>query len=123
LRRRFEERYVVAADTYGAVAGPDELDDAWDDYLAGRYGARFLDPEPESAIRAARLAGSIERLLAEPAPGDWRWRDRLRGRVDALAATLRPDMPADDGEDESLYARLVAEPRRRYAAAFEAPGG
>ncbi len=123
LRARFEARYVVAADTYGAVAGPDELDDAWYDYLAGRYGARYLDPEPESAIRAARLASSIERLLAAPAPDDWRWRDRLRGRVDALAATLRPEMPPEEDEDESLYARLVLGPRRRFAPAFEAPAG
>ena len=79
LRDRFEARYVVAADTYGAIAGPDELDDAWYDYLAGRYGARYLDAEPESAVRAARLSASIERLLAAPAPEDWRWLDRLRG--------------------------------------------
>ena len=117
VRTRFEARYVVAADTYGAVAGPDELDDAWDDYLAGIYGARYLDPEPESAIRATRLAEAVERLLAEPAPGDWRWCDRLRGRVDALAATLRPGAPSEDGEP-SAYERWVTAPRRDYPGAF-----
>ena len=117
LRDRFEARYVVAADTYGAIAGPDELDDAWYDYLAGRFGARYLDAEPESAVRAARLSASIERLLAAPAPEDWRWLDRLAGRVRALAATVRPDAPEDDGEP-SLYDRLVRDVRKAYPAAF-----
>jgi len=118
LRARFEARYVVAADTYGALAGPDELDDAWDDYLSGRYGARFLDSEPESAVRARSLAASVERLLAAPEPADWRWRDRLRGRVEALAATVRPDAPPEDDDEPSLYERLVAGPRRDYPDAF-----
>ena len=117
LRDRFEARYVVAADTYGAVAGPDELDDAWYDYLAGRYGARYLDTEPESAVRAARLSGSIERLLAAPAADVWRWLDRLAGRVRALAATLRPDAPGDDGEP-GPYDRLVRDVQAAYPAAF-----
>jgi hypothetical protein len=126
LRSRFEARYVVAADTYGAVAGPDELDDAWYAFLAGEYGARYLDPEPESAIRAARLAASVERLLAAAAPDDWRWRDRLRGRVDALAATVRPwTPPADEDEDgehdPGVYERLVVGPRRDYPEAFRQP--
>ena len=77
LRDRFEARYVVAADTYGAIAGPDELDDAWYDYLAGRYGA--LLPRRGARERGARgpPGASIERLLAAPAPDDWRWLDRL----------------------------------------------
>ena len=79
LRDRFEARYVVAADTYGAIAGPDELDDAWYDYLAGRFGALYLDAEPESAVRArppervdrapARGAGARGLALARPARG------------------------------------------------------
>jgi hypothetical protein len=118
LRSRFEARYVVAADTYGSLAGPDELDDAWDDYMAGRYGARYLDSEPESAVRARSLAASVHRLLAAPEPDDWRWRDRLRGRVEALAATVRTDAPPEDDDEPSLYERFVAGPRRDYPAAF-----
>jgi len=95
LHARFEERYVVAADTHGAVAGPDELDDAWDDFLDGRWHAELVEASPENAIVVRRLVAAIDRLLDEPEPGAWRWRNRLRARVEHLDALTLPATSAD----------------------------
>ncbi len=98
LRAHVEGRYVIAADTYGAVAGPDELDDAWDAFLRGDWLRDLVEATPENAIRVDRLVAAVGRLLAEPAPDDWRWRNRLRARADHLAAIARP------GSDAHAYA-------------------
>ena len=118
LRDRFEARYVVAADTYGALAGPDELDDAWYDYLAGRYGALYLDAEPESAVRA-RPPERVDRAPARGArsprtgagstgsrAGCGRWRRRCGPTRRTTTAS------------RSLYERLVRDVRAAYPAAF-----
>ena len=40
LRASVEGRYVIAADMFGVLAGPDELDDAWDAFLRRRLAPR-----------------------------------------------------------------------------------
>ena len=95
LRAHVEGRYVVAADTYGAVAGPDELDDAWYAFLDGVWHARLVEGTPENAVREVRLAAAIERLLDAPAPDDWRWANRLRARVEHLAVLTRSGTASD----------------------------
>jgi hypothetical protein len=107
LREDFEARYVLAADAAGVVAGPDELDDVWWAYLDGRLGAELREVSPEAVVRRDRLRTSVAWLLEHPDPAAWRWRDRLRARVDALDALERP---GPDG--------LPAEARRRHPDAF-----
>jgi hypothetical protein len=124
-RAAFEERYALAADAMGALAGPDELDEAWDDYAAGRWDALLDDPTPENAVMANRLAGSIAELLDAPAPDDPAWCRRLAARVDQLAVVLRdvtkgPD-PFVTSEDGHPWERWVAAPRRDYAEAMRHP--
>ncbi len=109
LRTAFEARYVLAADAAGAVAGPDQLDDVWWEYLEGRLGAVLRRVTPEDVVRRERLRESVSWLLDHADPDAWRWRDRLRARVDALEALERP------GADE-----LTAEARRRHPEAFAA---
>ena len=120
LHRRFEERYVVAADMHGAVAGPDELDDAWDDFLDGRWHAELVEACPETAIVVARLARAIARLLDHPEPAEWRWCNRLRARSDHLDTLTRPATGADrEARDGPLVRDLyVTEARAAYPAAF-----
>jgi hypothetical protein len=105
-REEFEQRYAVAADAMGALAGPDELDEAWDDYRSGRWQDLLHEPSPENAVAANRLAGSIAELLADPAPADPAWRRRLGARVDQLAVILR------EGCDP--WEEWVSRPRREY---------
>lgn len=119
LRALFEARYAVASDATGALAGPDELDEAWEEYLSGAWGRVLFEPTPESAVQANRLAGAIAELLDAPAPDDDAWCRRLAARVDALAALLREGIAADRANDEPHpWDRWVAGPRRDYAAAM-----
>jgi hypothetical protein len=94
LRAHIEGRYVIAADTHGAVAGPDELDDAWAAFLAGDWLRELVEGTPENVIRVDRLIAAVGRLLDEPAPGDWRWCNRLQARADHLSVLARPGSPA-----------------------------
>lgn len=121
-RAEFEERYALAADATGAVAGPDELDEAWDEYRDGTWARILTEPTPENAVRANRLAGSIAELLAAPAPEDARWVGRLRARTDALAELLR-EGGADERANEEPWDRWVAAPRRDYADVLASPEG
>lgn len=122
LRAHFEERFAIAADETGAVAGPDELDEAWEEYLSGAWGRVLFDPTPESAVQANRLAGSIAELIAAPAPADPLWCRRLGARIGALAALLREGCGADRANGEPHPWDLwVAAPRRDYADVIADP--
>ncbi len=118
LRRHFEGRYALAADAQGTLAGPDELDRAWDDYLDGSWGAVLREVTPEAAIARRALSESVRWLLDHPEPESWRWADRLRARVDALESLERPAAvsPADG---------VAARARREHPAVFSSgdPGG
>jgi hypothetical protein len=94
-RAEFEERYAIAADATGALAGPDELDEAWDDYRSGAWDRLLAEPTPENAVHANRLAGSIAELLDDPAP------DRP-GRPAGLTAAGRMRRGSGEGGDASL---------------------
>ena len=120
LRRVFEARYVVAADTYGALAGPDELDAAWEAYMAGVPQAELVEATPENMVRVERLAAAVERLLDDPDPGSWRWANRLRARVEHLAALTRPGTDLDRARNDGPLLRdeYVDEVRARYPEAF-----
>ncbi len=121
-RGEFEERYALAADATGALAGPDELDEAWEDYRSGAWERVLIEPTPESAVQANRLAGSIAELLDQPAPDDEAWCRRLSARVDQLATLLREGGAADQANGEAHPWDLwVAAPRRDYAEALVRP--
>lgn len=120
VRRRFEARYAIAADTYGALAGPDELDEAFEGYVSGAWASVYVEPLPESAVRARRLAAAIGRLVDDPRPDDWRWRNRLRARVDQLATILLPVDPGtvDPDDDPPWRLAYVDDVRARFADAL-----
>ena len=104
----------------GALAGPDELDEAWEEYTAGTWERILFDPTPESAVQANRLAGSIAELLDAPAPADAAWCRRLSARVDQLAVVLREGCATDRANGEPHPWDLwVAAPRRDYAEALQ----
>ena len=123
-RPAFEERYALAADATGALAGPDELDEAWEEYRAGAWDDVLREPTPEHAVQANRLAGSIAELLDAPAPDDPDWRRRLAARVDQLASLLREGGDARGPDDEPHPWDLwVSRPRREYPDVVSAPPG
>lgn len=115
VRPSFEERYAIASDATGALVGPDELDEAWEAYIAGDWGRLFVEATPEAAVRANRLARSVAELLVDPTPDDARWRSRLRARTDALAAVLREGCGLDrSGDEPHPWDQWVRGPRERY---------
>lgn len=121
-RAEFEQRYALAADATGALAGPDELDEAWEDYTAGAWERLLVDPTPESAVQANRLAGSVAELLDSPAPDDPAWCRRLSARVDQLSVLLREGGVEDRAKgEEHPWDLWVAAPRREYAEALASP--
>ena len=123
-RAAFEERYALAADATGALAGPDELDEAWDEYRSGAWDAVLRDPTPEHAVQANRLAGSIAELLDAPAPDDPDWGRRLAARVDQLASLLCEGAGEHGPDDEPHpWDRWVSRPRREYPDVVSAPPG
>jgi hypothetical protein len=122
LRPHFEERFAIAADATGALAGPDEMDEAWEEYLSGAWGRILVEPTPESAVQANRLAGAIAELLAEPKPADPFWVRRLGARVDALAVLIREGCAGDRANGEPHpWDVWVAAPRRDYADVLASP--
>jgi len=121
LRALFEARFVVAADTYGRVAGPDELDDAWFAFMEGLPYALLVEATPENMVRVERLADAVERLLDAPDPDDARWANRLRARVEHLAALTRPGTALDRARSGGPLLRdtFVADVRRDHPQAFD----
>ena len=90
LRANVEARYVITADMFGVLAGPDELDDAWAAFLRGDWLRDLVTATPEEVVRVARLVAAVESLLERPEPAEWRWQNRLRARAEHLAALTRP---------------------------------
>jgi hypothetical protein len=119
LRAWFEARYAIAADAAGYIVGPDELDDAWASYAAGDAARLLADPTPESMVRMPLLIDKVATLLEGPRADEWRWRSRLRARVEALAHVLREPPPFLADEPDHPWSRFVAEPRRLFREAFE----
>ena len=89
LREHVEARYVITADMFGVLAGPDELDDAWAAFLHGDWLRDLVTATPEEVVRVARLVAAVESLLERPEPDEWRWQNRLRARAEHLAALTR----------------------------------
>lgn len=72
-----------------------DVDDAWQSYLAGLYGACLYEVTPEAIVAKARLVARLDRAIAAPAPADPAWRRALHADVDALDALCRPFATCD----------------------------
>jgi hypothetical protein len=106
----FHERFLAAG---GDPAKADEEHEAW---LSGEYGACLHDTSPEAIVAKDGLMKAIEALLASPVPDGARWRNALRGAVDALDAIERP-FAAYDRErfgGPTSRDRLISATRERY---------
>jgi hypothetical protein len=126
LRTWFEARYAIASDSAGFIVGPDELDDAWASFAAGDAARLLADPSPESMVRMPLLIDKVATLMEAPKPEEWRWRARLRARVEALAHVLREPPPFLADEPDHPWSRFVRGPEQRYPEAFaerEPPAG
>jgi hypothetical protein len=119
LRGWFAATYTRAAQAHGGLARDNEIDEEWEAYLSGEYGACLRDITPETIVRKDRLMAAIERLLAEPLPDDAAWRERLRTDVDELDMLEREFAPYDRERWGPVSRdRLVTAPRERYPAVF-----
>jgi hypothetical protein len=83
VKALFTERFLAA--------GGDEVEveQAYDDWLTGEFGACLHSTLPESIVAKGGLTQAIAALLAHPREDDQDWRGALRGSVDALDALER----------------------------------
>lgn len=119
VRGWFAGAYLRAAERLGGLARENEVEEEWEAYLSGEYGACLREVTPETIVRKDRLMTEIERLLAEPHADDASWCERLRTRVDELD-TLEREFAAHDRERWGAVSRdrLISAARERYPAAF-----
>jgi hypothetical protein len=115
LRQEFERRHEAAG-------GPaSELQEDWDGYISGLYAVCLRHVSPETIVRKGRLVTSVGRLLADPAPEDEAWRERLRAEVDELDALERefsPDLDRKRFERPPTRDQLIVAARERYPELF-----
>jgi hypothetical protein len=120
LRQEFERRHEAAG-------GPaNELQEDWDGYLSGLYAVCLRRVSPETIVRKGQLVTSVGRLLADPAPDDEAWRERLRAEVDELDALERefsPDLDRKRFERPPTRDQLIVAARERYPELFAPEAG
>ena len=120
LRGEFERRFLAAAEAAGGPAASGEVDEEWQAYLSGEYGACLREVTPESIVAKEQNVRAIEALLASPRPEDDAWRRELRERVDALDELEREFAPYDRVRFGGPVSRdrLITAVRERYPAVF-----
>jgi hypothetical protein len=88
LREHFVQQHRAASSALG-LTGIDPEED-WRSYLSGEQGATLRELTPEAMVEKAALVTGIDTLVAEPAPDDEGWRERLATEVDDLDELLPP---------------------------------
>jgi hypothetical protein len=106
----FGERFVAAG------GDPDEVDEEYEAWLSGEYGACLHSASPEAIRAKSALMAAIEALLARPRPAEPRWAAALRGAVDALDALERPfaDHDRERFGGPTSRDRLIVDTRDRF---------
>ena len=117
IRGAFHDRYLAAGGDPGAV---DEEYEAW---LSGEYGACLYATTPESIVAKGSLMAAIGALLSSAAPEDPRWRSALRGAVDALDALERlfAGYDRDRFGGPTSRDRLITAVREQFPDVFSQP--
>jgi hypothetical protein len=80
----FAERLVAAG------ADRSEVEDEYNAWLSGEYGACLHTTSPEAIRAKGGLMDTVSALLVRPEPESPQWRTTLRFAVDALDALERP---------------------------------
>ena len=117
VRALFMQRLRNAAH---ADLAEEEVEEEWEGYISGEYGACLKDVTPELIVRKSALMEEIERLLEDPRPHDTEWPQLLRDAVEALDAIERPFAEYDRERFGGPVSRdrLITEPRARFPDAF-----
>ena len=96
IRGEFERRYRTALERYGLEFERELFERRWEGYVDGTPAICMREVTPETVIRKRLLIVEIERLTAEPHPGDGTWQSSLRSAVDELDILERPFAPDYD---------------------------
>jgi hypothetical protein len=120
LGAHFASRHLTASQAQGA--DPDELEQDWDAYLGGAYGACLHEVTPENIVRKNALVASLCQLLVLARPRSLEWREALRTQVEELDALEREFAPDYDRSDEQerppTRDLLIKAARERYPDVF-----
>jgi hypothetical protein len=123
LRAHFASRHRAASQAQGA--NPAELEQDWDAYLGGVYGACLREVTPENIVRKGVLVSSLCQLLVLARTGSLEWRKTLRSQVEELDALEREFAPDYDRSDEQerppTRDLLIKAARERYPDVFADP--
>ena len=121
LREEYERRYRLALASNGLGFDIELFDRRWEQFLDGISGICMQEVTPEAIVRKRVLIDEIEKLLAEPAPGDETWQQRLRESVDELDRIEKPFAPDHDRDGRFVPTRdtYIRDVRRSYPKAWE----
>ena len=115
--RLFARRLAAAARALGHDC---DVDDEWQSYVSGVYGACLRDVTPEALAHKEALVAEIGRAMQVPRPDDEAWCAELRGRVECLDGLCRPFAACDRvrfGRTTSRD-RWIVDVRRRFPQVF-----
>jgi hypothetical protein len=115
----FTERARAAAALHDH---PVDLDEEWEAYVAGLYGACLHDVTPELIVLKAAVVERMDRALTDPRAHDPQWCDQVRSDVALLDGIVRPLAACDRirfGRPTSRD-RLITDVRRRFPHVFGA---
>jgi Family of unknown function (DUF6058) len=96
LRDEYERQYAAALEKYGLEFDAALMERRWKSYMEGISGICLREVNPETGVRKRLLIDRIERLTADPRPGDKRWAAELRRHVDDLDALEKEFAPDYD---------------------------
>jgi hypothetical protein len=118
-RETFASRVRAAAESYGMTFDDATVDELHATLLEGTFGVCLKRALPEDIVRKQYLVAEIERLIAEPRPGEAAWLALLRQRVDALDELERPFATIDRLRSFAVDGtvsrdRLITAVRERY---------
>ena len=102
-----------------------EVEEEWQAYLSGEYGACLHEVTPEAIVRKGVLMTEIESLLRSPLPDRVSWRKALGAAVAELDALERPfaDYDRERFGGPVSRDRLISDVRERFPQAFTSESG
>jgi hypothetical protein len=120
IKGAFFARYRRIAAAYNESPSTNIVNQEYQGYLAGEYGACLKTVTPETIFLKGFVMAQIDELFENPNAFDETWRSKLRGLVNRFDGLERQFAPCDTGRFGSLPSRVryIDRARKEYPEAF-----